>query len=83
MLLNLLKTFGLKAVYGIVGLLLLAVAGGVAMFQLPPDAPAWMTVIWNTVIAGLFVGFAAVLKRVGQTLWLKATGKWNPAKVGK
>jgi len=69
MVLNLIRTFSRKGLYGITGNLLLAISEGIAAHH--PIGDTVTQNIWSSVVAGLFTGAVAALLRVI---------KWDPQK---
>ena len=69
--LTLLKTWALKALYGLAGLL-----GAYLLMTVPAFQPTGATeaFLWKWALAPALIGLAAVLKRLGQAVVLKSTG---------
>jgi hypothetical protein len=72
MLLNLLKTFGLKALYVVAALVISFLVQALAGFQPPTDPLGHF--IWTWVLLPGLTGLVALLKRLLT---------WNPEKLGK
>jgi H+/Cl- antiporter ClcA len=69
--LNLLKTFGLKALYGIAGLLAAYLLATVPSFHPTGTTDEWL---WKWILVPALIGLAGVLRRIAT---------WDPGKVGK